>query len=124
MANKKKTEDIVEEKNLDGVATTEEPVVEEREETPFDVFLNHQRSAVTNAGKALQSLVPTGLRDHGSKAVEEMLEGYRVLFNSAIDDVLENVRTTKDRVNEATDKTLDRVEQATTAKQSDETESV
>jgi hypothetical protein len=77
------------------------PVVEAVEEvteqagSPFEQFVEYQRKAVEEATKAFSALVPDGVREHGEKAVREMVEGYRTLFNSTVDDLikrLENVR--------------------------------
>lgn len=100
MATRKKTEETVQE-------VVEEIV--EKDPTAFDQFLDHQKQAINSAGKALTSLIPTGVRDHGRKAVEEMLEGYRVLFNSALDDMLSTVRSTQDEISEIVDKVEEKV---------------
>jgi hypothetical protein len=97
----------VEEKQL-----VEEPVLEEQEPTSLDVFVEHQKKAVSSARKALFSLIPKGVKDHGRNAVEEMLEGYRQLFNDVVDDVLERVKTTQEDVNELVDKVSDEKEAA------------
>jgi len=73
--------------------TGETDVVEK--DTTFDVFLAHEREAIKSAGKAFESLIPTGVREHGEKAIREMFEGYRVLFNSAIDDLITQAERVK-----------------------------
>jgi hypothetical protein len=73
---------------------------EEKNPTSLDLFIEHQRQALLAAGKAFESMIPEGVREHGSKAVEEMIEGYRVVFNSAIDEVLENVNKSRDGLGE------------------------
>ncbi len=93
MARKKTVEEMV-----------EEPIVEDKEQTTFDVFVEHQKHALESAGKALTSLIPDGVKEHGRKAVEEMIEGYRVVFNTVMDDVLDRVHTTKEDVNQLVDK--------------------
>ena len=80
----------------------EEDVLEEQ--SSLDVFVEHQKKAADSARKALLSLIPKGVKEHGQAAVQEMLEGYRELFNDVIDDVLERVKTTKEDVNELVDK--------------------
>lgn len=82
----------------------EPPVVEETETTTIDVFVDHQKEALNSAGKAITSLIPEGVKEHGSKAVEEMIEGYRGLFNDVMDDLLKRVRTTQEDVNELVNK--------------------
>lgn len=76
-----------------------EAVVEETaQETKnvFETFFDHQRTAATEFGKMLEELIPVAIKEHGQNAVKEMIEGYRKLFNGAIDnvvDVIEKVRT-------------------------------
>jgi len=81
-----------------------EPVVEETpvESTfdleagsPFDAFLDHQKKALNEAGRALESLIPVEFREHGRQAFKEVVEGYRELFNTALDEVVENIERVK-----------------------------
>ncbi len=66
-------------------------VVEEKVETAFDMFVDHQRKAFTEVSRAFNALLPDGVKEHGEKAVEEVIEGYRNLFNSALDDLIETL---------------------------------
>lgn len=72
---------------------TEEAVIVDGEPTPtaVDVFIEHQKNAVTSTREALMSLIPGGVKEHGQRAVKESLEGYRVLFNSVIDELVERI---------------------------------
>lgn len=70
-------------------------VQERLDDTAFDEFIDHQRKAVTEAGKALESLIPEGFREHGEAAVKEAIEGYRRLFNSVIDQVVNTIEKVK-----------------------------
>jgi len=73
-----------------------EEVVEATDKNVFETFFDHQRTAANEFGKMLEELIPTAIKEHGQNAVKEMLEGYRKLFNGAIDnvvDVIEKVRT-------------------------------
>lgn len=72
----------------------------EKDPTAFDHFIEHQRNAMTAAGKALESLIPQGVREHGRTAVRETLEGYRGLFNSAIDELIDTVKDVQGDVDE------------------------
>ncbi len=65
------------------------------EPTPFDEFVEHEKKAVQEFGKAFAALLPEGLREHGETAVKEMVEGYRRLFNATLDDVVERVEKAK-----------------------------
>jgi hypothetical protein len=79
----------------------ETPVVETPEKeipaepTPFDDFVEHERKALQEFGKAFAALLPEGLREHGETAVREMVEGYRQLFNATLDDVVKLVERAK-----------------------------
>jgi succinyl-CoA synthetase alpha subunit len=53
----------------------------------FEDFIEHQKKAVQEAGKALESLVPQASREHGEAAIKEMIEGYRGLFNDVMDQI-------------------------------------
>jgi fatty acid/phospholipid biosynthesis enzyme len=65
------------------------------EQTAFEIFLDHQRKAATQAGRALEGLIPTAMREHGSAAFKEMVEGYRQLFNATIDQVVDRIEKSK-----------------------------
>lgn len=65
------------------------------EDTAFDAFIEHQKNALQAAGKAFQALIPEGVKKHGETAVKESLEGYRQLFNSALDEVVTLVQKAK-----------------------------
>ncbi len=58
-------------------------------------FIDHQRKAIEEAGKAIAALVPSGLREHGENAVKEMVEGYRTLLNSTLDEIIKAVERAK-----------------------------
>lgn len=85
-------------------AVVELPINEEKDDSVFEAFLTHQRQAIVNSGKALESLLPDGVRTHGQKAVEEMIEGYRILFNNAVDNVVDRVRKTETNLGELADR--------------------
>lgn len=79
-----------------GEPVLEVPGMEEvGEATPFEEFVEHQKKAATEAGKALSSLLPQGLREHGETALKEMVEGYRSLFNSTLDEVVKAIEKAK-----------------------------
>lgn len=68
------------------------PSVKPEEETVevervFDEFVEHEKKAITEAAKAVESLIPEGFKKHGEAALREMVEGYRRLFNTAIDEI-------------------------------------
>jgi hypothetical protein len=84
---------------IEEVAETKvkEPLEEVVEEVtgPFEAFLEHQRKAFTEATKALESLVPEAFREHGQAAFKEVVEGYRQLFNTALDELEELIERAK-----------------------------
>jgi hypothetical protein len=55
--------------------------------TPFGEFLRHQKRAVEETGKAVDSLLPPGFKQHGSEAGREFVSGFKVLFDAVIDGV-------------------------------------
>ena len=46
------------------------------EQNPLEAFATHQRNAAVEAGRALASLIPRGLRVHGWNAIEESAKGF------------------------------------------------
>ncbi len=68
------------------------PVVDEK---PFDSFIEHQKKAIEEAGKALVSLLPEDFKEHGQSAFKEVIEGYRKLFNAAIDELIDTMEKAK-----------------------------
>jgi hypothetical protein len=60
-------------------------------ENPFEKFTEHQRKALEEATKALEALIPPEAREHGREAVNEFVEGFRVLFNAALDEIKKEV---------------------------------
>lgn len=60
-------------------------------ENAFDSFVDHQKKAVEEATKAFEALIPPTFKEHGSAAIKEMIEGFRVLFNSMIDNIKEEL---------------------------------
>ena len=65
------------------------------EPTPFDEFVEHEKKAVQEFGKAFVAILPEGVREHGETAVTEMVEGYRRLFNATLDDVVRLIEKTR-----------------------------
>jgi predicted Zn-dependent protease len=86
------------------VEKAEEVVVIEDTTTPLESFLDSQRRALKEFGKAVESLIPDPVQEHSKKAYKEAVEGYRVLFNSVIDEVVDAIEkvkvTTTDKLTE------------------------
>jgi hypothetical protein len=56
-------------------------------QTPLEQFLFHQRRALEETGKALESLLPPGFKEHTQAAGNEFANGFRVLVDAAIDEI-------------------------------------
>ncbi len=65
------------------------------EEGMFEEFVDHQKKAITEATKAVESLIPAEFKKHGEAALKEMVEGYRKLFNSAVDEIVAAIERVK-----------------------------
>lgn len=66
------------------------PEVENNDEaakTRMEEFLDHQRRALEETGKALEALLPDGFRKHGSEASKEFTKGFRVLVDAAMEEM-------------------------------------
>lgn len=66
---------------------TDQNTAEAKDKNAFETFLEHQRQAISEASKALISLIPADFKDHGQTAIKEMIEGYRKLFNATFDEI-------------------------------------
>lgn len=66
--------------------------------TTMETFMDHQKQALAEARKALESFIPVGLKEHSTNAFNESLEGYRKLFNSMIDEVKANADKVRSKV--------------------------
>jgi hypothetical protein len=64
---------------------TEQP--EEELKNPLESFIHHQRRALEETGKALDSLVPPGFKEHGAEAGREFAKGFKVLVDAAITEL-------------------------------------
>ncbi|MCK6579713.1 MAG: hypothetical protein L6Q98_16595 [Anaerolineae bacterium] len=77
---------------VEEVAKVVEPV---KKVTPFDEFMEHQKTSMSEFGKAVETLIPQGVRDHGEAAVRESVEGYRKFFNATLDNLIERIERAK-----------------------------
>ncbi len=57
------------------------------EQTPLEQFIFHQRRGLEEFGKAMESLLPPGFKEHTQKAGNEFATGFRVLIDAAIDEI-------------------------------------
>lgn len=66
----------------------ETPIADETDpRSPFEEFLYHQRRALEETGRALESLLPEGFRKHGSEASKEFTRSFRVLVDAAMSEI-------------------------------------
>ena len=66
--------------------------------TPLEQFVEHEKNAFIEAGRALASLVPSGLRKHGWNALEESARGIGVLAGAVKSSAEDVIRTTKEEI--------------------------
>ncbi|MCY4147565.1 MAG: hypothetical protein OXF90_14020, partial [Chloroflexi bacterium] len=64
-----------------------EQPVDEAGTTPLEQFIFHQRRGLEEFGKAMESLLPPGFREHTQAAGNEFATGFRVLIDAAIDEI-------------------------------------
>ncbi len=55
--------------------------------TPLEQFIFHQRRGLEEFGKAMESLLPPGFKEHTQAAGSEFASGFRVLIDAAIDEI-------------------------------------
>ena len=66
---------------------SEEQPEDEAAQTPLEQFIFHQRRGLEEFGKAMESLLPPGFREHTQAAGSEFATGFRVLIDAAIDEI-------------------------------------
>ncbi|MFN8527788.1 MAG: hypothetical protein U0670_04175 [Anaerolineae bacterium] len=55
--------------------------------SPIEEFVDHQRKALEETGKAIESLLPEGFREHGKEAGKEFAKGLKILVDAAIGEM-------------------------------------
>ena len=73
--------------NEDMYPAPEDPQEGEGDKTPLEQFIFHQRRGLEEFGKAMESLLPPGFREHTQAAGNEFANGFRVLIDAAIDEI-------------------------------------
>lgn len=58
-----------------------------RHDDPLKSFVEHQRKALEETGKALDALLPEGFKEHGAEARREFVKGMKVLVDSALSEL-------------------------------------
>jgi len=61
------------------------------DQNPFDQFMEHQRKAMDEATKAIETLLPPGFKEHSKAAIEELIEGFKVLFEGTLDGIKDEI---------------------------------
>ena len=73
------------------MAKYEDPNIDEETngepEAPLEAFFFHQRKALEESAKALESLLPPGFKEHSTEAGREFAKGFRVLVDAAMDEL-------------------------------------
>jgi vacuolar-type H+-ATPase subunit H len=64
-----------------------EDVQEAINRTPLGDLIESQKRALSEAAKAIEALIPEATREHGEKALKEMIEGYRTLLTMTAEQV-------------------------------------
>lgn len=65
---------------------------ETQKDQPFEEFVERQRKAFEEAGKAIEALIPPEFKEHSKNAINESIEGFRVLVNWLVDEVKDEVK--------------------------------
>lgn len=53
----------------------------------FNEFVEHQRRAFEETGKAIDALFPDGFKEHSNAARDEFRKGFKVLVDATIDEL-------------------------------------
>lgn len=72
-------------------------------EEKFDQFVEHQKKAFEEAGKALEALIPPEFKTHSQAAFKESVEGFRVLVNATLDAISNEIDKAKEKANPSND---------------------
>ncbi len=68
----------------------EDPNLEEEMDeanSPLEKFFLHQRKAMEETARALESLLPPGFKDHSTEAGREFAKGFKILVDAAVDEL-------------------------------------
>ena len=113
MADKdKNVEEIVDET----VEEIEEIAENLEEKSPLEQFLHHQRRALEETRKALDTLLPPGFKEHSRKASEEFTQGFRILVDATIDEMKKVSEREDDEAAEPIETVDDSEEESSTGK--------
>jgi hypothetical protein len=90
----------MEQPNFEQPETPETPEADGTTGTPMERFFFHQRRALEETAKALESLLPPGFKEHATEASREFAKGFRILVDATIDE-LKKVSEKEEEVVEA-----------------------
>jgi hypothetical protein len=90
----------MEQPNFEQPETPEIPEADGTTGTPMERFFYHQRRALEETAKALESLLPPGFKEHATEASREFAKGFRILVDATIDE-LKKVSEKEEEVAEA-----------------------
>lgn len=76
---------------------------EPKKANPIDDFVEHQRRAVEETGKALESLLPPEFVKHAKEAQKEFLAGFKVLADTMIDEMEKVAKKVEEARSETSD---------------------
>ncbi len=54
---------------------------------PLDAFVDHQKRALEETGKAIEALLPDGFKSHSKEAGKEFAKGLKVLVDAAVGEI-------------------------------------
>lgn len=110
----------MEQPNFEHSDTPETPVLphletestEDPTGTPMDRFFYHQRRALEETAKALESLLPPGFKEHATEASREFAKGFRILVDATIDELKKVSEKEEEEVVAAVEATEASIEEA------------
>ncbi|MDX2161840.1 MAG: hypothetical protein SF162_10990 [bacterium] len=56
-------------------------------QSPLETFVEHQKRALEETGKAIEALLPDGFKEHSKEAGKEFAKGLKVLVDAAVSEV-------------------------------------
>ncbi|KAB2906114.1 MAG: hypothetical protein KJ064_11285 [Anaerolineae bacterium] len=77
---------------------------ESKKNTEFENFVEHQKKAFEEAGKALEALIPPDFMTHSKAAFKESIEGFRVLVNATLDTISAEIDKTREKTDSTASK--------------------
>ena len=82
----------------------------------WDTFMEHQRRAFEESGKAVDALFPEEFKEHGSVARDEFRKGLKTLVDYTIDELEKLTKSDAPSASTSTEESDDEPPQSTTGK--------